>query len=142
MKMKNRKKPFAKIESIQLTYELIQKEIKYITKYAQKGVSKVITLGNVLLFFSTFDGDAWLLDIEDRLALQLVDQGEISPYQVKDAKDTFSIEWKAQYEIMNHNFAVIDKNGKVRMFFDYPVEEIHNRIKEAARFSKSQIGKS
>ena len=88
-KKKKKKKPLAKIESIQLTAELIQKEIRYITKYAQKGVSKVITLGDFLLFFSTFEGDAWLLDTQDKLALQVVDQGSILPYRIIEAAGFF-----------------------------------------------------
>ena len=141
-KTKNKKKkPFAKIESIQLTAELIQKEIRYITKYAQKGVSKVITLGDFLLFFSTFEGDAWLLDTQDKLALQVVDQGSILPYRIIEGENTFSIEWKANYEITEKGFAVKEKNRNIRMLPGYPLEEIQNRINEAAGFSKYQIDK-
>ena len=140
-KNKKKRQPLSKIESVQLTAELIQKEIRYITKYAQRGVSKVITLGDFLLFFSTSESDAWLLDTQDKLALQLMDQGAVLPYRIMEAENTFSIEWKANYEITKKGFAVKDKNRNVRLFPSYPFKEIQSRLNDAAGFSKCKVDK-
>ena len=140
---KNKKdtQPLSKIESVQLTAELIQKEIRSITKYAQRGVSKVITLGDFLLFFSTSESDAWLLDTQDKLALQLMDQGAVLPYRIMESENTFSIEWKTNYEIIEKGFAVKDKHGNIRLFPSYPFKEIQNRLNDAAKYPKIQIDK-
>lgn len=136
---KKKKKPLVKIESVQLTKKLLQKEIKYITKYAERGVSKVITLGDVFLFFSTVEGDSWLLDTEDKMALQLSEEGRILPYKIMDTGGSLAIEWKAGYAIIENEFAVNFKNGNMRIFSNYPVAEIQNRIDEAVKYSKMPI---
>jgi hypothetical protein len=66
-KTKN-KKPAEKIQIVQSNAKLVNKEAKFIIECAQRGDAKVVTLGHHLLFFSTFEGDAWLLDTEDKLA--------------------------------------------------------------------------
>ena len=48
------------------------REAEYIVENAQRGEAKVVSLGK-LLFFSTTEGDAWILDPEDNLALRLAE---------------------------------------------------------------------
>ena len=55
-----------------------------------------VTLGS-LIFFSTDNGDAWVLDFDDRLALCLALEGKAQPYRIVETDTRFAIEWNAKY---------------------------------------------
>ncbi len=120
------KKPSQVIQIIKLNAKLVNKEARYIIECAQRGDAKVVTLGHHLLFFSTFEGDAWLLDTEDKLALQLAIQGKVLPYRIMEKGSSLAIEWKADYSFSENGFAVRDKSGNIRLFPAYPVKEIQD----------------
>ena len=120
------KKPSQVIQIIQLNAKLVNQEAKYIIECAQRGDAKVITLGHQLLFFSTFEGDAWLLDTEDKLAIQLAIQGKVLPYRIMEKGSSLAIEWKADYDFSENGFAVKDKRGNMKLFPTYPVREIRD----------------
>ena len=100
-------------------------EARRIVESAQRGEAKVVTLGK-LVFFSTAEGDAWILDPEDNLALWLVEQGEPLPYRIMETATSFAIEWNAQYALSDSDFAVQDQDGKVTVFPAYPVQQIRD----------------
>jgi hypothetical protein len=127
LRKKNKyKKPSQVIQIIQLNAKLVNQEAKYIIECAQRGDAKVITLGHQLLFFSTFEGDAWLLDTEDKLAIQLAIQGKVLPYRIMEKGSSLAIEWKADYDFNENGFAVKDKRGNMKLFPTYPVREIRD----------------
>ena len=127
LRKKNKyKKPSQVIQIIQLNAKLVNQEAKYIIECAQRGDAKVITLGHQLLFFSTFEGDAWLLDTEDKLALQLAILGKVLSYRIMEKGSSLAIEWKADYDFNENGFAVKDKRGNMKLFPTYPVREIRD----------------
>jgi len=120
------KKPSQAIQIIKLNAKLVNKEARYIIECPQRGDAKVITLGHQLLFFSTFEGDVWLLDTEDKLAIQLAIQGKALPYRIMEKGSSLAIEWKADYEFSENGFAVKDQKGNIKLFPTYPVKEIQD----------------
>src|SRR5437773_1103534 len=76
----------------------LHREIHYITQLAQAEDSRVVTLGNLVLF-STRTRDAWLLDREDRFAVCLCLNGEPQPFPLIDTPDTIVIEWTMRFAI-------------------------------------------
>jgi len=101
----------------------IHREIRYITQLAQAEDSRIVTVGNLVLF-STRTRDAWLLDPEDDLAICLCREGEPQPFRIIDAPDTFAIEWTASFAIEEAAFIVRERSGKVLVIHGYPTVEI------------------
>ena|SRR3990172_8953132 len=101
----------------------ISREADYIVQRAQEGEARIVRLG-ALVLFSTLSGDAWLLDIEDELALCLARSGEKQSFRIIETPTNFGIEWTANYRIEGEGFVVIEQTGQVRTIIGYPVNEI------------------
>ena len=112
----------------------ISREAGYIVESAQRGEAKVLTLGK-LLFFSTSEGDAWVLDPEDHLALRLAELGEPLSYRIMETAATFAVERNAQYTLTDSGFVVQERDGKVTMFPTYPVQQIRDGEKRTNQLS-------
>jgi hypothetical protein len=108
----------------------IRKEAEYTIKCAQRSEIHVVALGP-LLFFSTETGDAWMLGIEDKLALCLVRDYETQPYTINESPTHYSIEWKAAYEMDGDLFHVAERSGSVRTIWGYPTQQIIDTIHHA-----------
>lgn len=106
----------------------ISKEADYIIQRAQESDTRIVRLG-VLVLFSTVSGDAWLLDIEDGLALCLAKEGERQPFRIKETPTKFNIEWVANYRIEDEKFVVIERSGQARTIIGYPTREIAQAIR-------------
>ena len=107
----------------------INREADYIIKKAQVYESLVVSLGG-LLFFSTQTGDAWILDIEDSLALCLARDGERQSFSILETPNNVQIVWEAQYIIDGERFVVTTTDDRVRTIVGYPTREIENSIKK------------
>jgi len=57
-------------------------EVRYIQRRAADYDSRIVTIGQLILF-STKTGDAWLLDPADQLAARLAREGESEPIQIE-----------------------------------------------------------
>ena len=102
----------------------IASEANYIISCAKKFDTRVVSFGS-LLFFSTENGDAWMLDPGDGLALCLAKEGEPQSVYIDETDENFKIEWKADYQIDEGVFNVFDRSThKVTSFFQYPFQEI------------------
>ena len=101
----------------------IRREFRYITQLAQAEDSRIVTVGNLVLF-STRTRDAWLLDPEDNFAVCLCREGEPQPFRIIDAPDTFAIEWTASFAIEGAAFIVRERSGSVAVIHGYPTVEI------------------
>ena len=105
----------------------IVSEANYIISCAKIFEAHVVSFGP-LLFFSTENGDAWMLDHKDGLALCLAKKGESqSAYSayIDETDENFKIEWTADYQIEDGVFNVFDRSSqKVTSFFQYPIHEI------------------
>ena len=108
------------------------REARYIVESARRGEAKVVTVGK-LLFFCTAEGDAWVLDPEDNLALPLAEQGEPLPHRIMETPTSFAVEWKAQYVLTDSGFAVQDRDGKVTLFPTYPVQHIREGERQTSQ---------
>src|SRR6266566_4090564 len=74
-------------------------EVRYIQRRAADYDSRIVTIGQLILF-STTTGDAWLLDPGDQLAARLAREGESEPIQIEETDTTtFAIGWKGRYRI-------------------------------------------
>lgn len=98
-------------------------EIDYIIGKGQERDSRVVQLGNLILF-STQTGDAWMLDPEDGLALCVVQDGVRQNYSVLETPDDFQIAWNARYRIEGDAFVVVAPDGRVRSILGYPIREL------------------
>jgi hypothetical protein len=83
----------------------IHAEIGHITRLAQAGDSRIVTIGPLLLF-STRSRDAWLFDREDNFAICVRRDGEPQPFRVVDTAEQFGIEWTADFAIDGDTFVV------------------------------------
>lgn len=101
----------------------IKKEIDYIISRAKKEDSRKVQLGGLLLF-STRTGDAWILDIEDNLAICLMHGKEKQNYKIIDTPTQFGFDWDYKYFIDKDCFITIDKKGMERKTYGYPVNDL------------------
>jgi len=101
----------------------IQREIEHIAQLAQSGESRLVTLGDFVLF-STRPGDAWLLDREDNYAACVCWDGAAQPVRIIDTPKSFGIEWTAKFEIDRTVFRVFEQTGKGFDIESYPTAEI------------------
>ncbi|MCI0335627.1 MAG: hypothetical protein L0228_20655 [Planctomycetes bacterium] len=101
----------------------IHREIRYISQLAQPEESRMVVVGNLVLF-STRSRDAWLLDLEDDFALCLCRDGEPQPFRIIDTPDTFAIEWTARFTIEGAEFIVQERSGRIVAMHGYPTTEI------------------
>jgi hypothetical protein len=110
----------------------IKSEVKYIVRRATEHDARLVTLGP-LVFFSTETGDAWMLDLDDRLALCLARDGEAQAVQIAETEARFAIEWTSTYQIQGEGFVVIDQLGRTRSIVGYPTDEILKASRDRRR---------
>jgi hypothetical protein len=127
-KSKQTKNPRTQQQLLRREQVSISKEADYIIRRAQESDARVVRLG-ALILFSTASGDAWLLDIEDGLALCLARMGERQPFRITETPTRFGIEWTANYRIEGENFVVMDSSGQMRTILGYPTREISQVIR-------------
>jgi hypothetical protein len=102
----------------------LAEEIRYIQKKAADHILRIVTIGQLILF-STETGDAWLLDVTDRLAARLARDGEPEPIHLEETDTSFAIEWKGNYRIDGPAFIYSDrKTGRVTTIIGYPTKKI------------------
>ncbi len=102
-------------------------EADYIINRAQEYDSRVVSLGS-LIFFSTETGDAWMLDCEDGLALNLAIDGDIQPFRILETSEKVAIEWNVNYHIEEDKFIVTQQSGNIKTIIGYPTAEILKTI--------------
>ena len=99
-------------------------EIRYIQDKAAEHDLRMVTIGQLILF-STETGDAWLLDITDKLALRLARDGDPEPIHLEQADTSFAIGWKGHYHIEGPAFVYSDRDtGRVTTIIGYPTKKL------------------
>ena len=99
-------------------------EVRYIQRRAADHDSRIITIGQLVLF-STETGDAWLLDPVNRLAVGLARDGESEPIHIEETDTTFAIGWKGRYRIDGPAFVYSDRDtGRVTTILGYPTDKL------------------
>jgi hypothetical protein len=111
----------------------IQEEVEYITDCARKPEQRIVTLGE-LLFFSTFAGDAWMLDPGDGLAAPLCRGGTAIEVGIEESADLFRIGWPSDYRFDGDIFVTEDREtGYLQSIRGYPVAELRCAIARRLR---------
>ena len=99
-------------------------EVRYIQDKAADYDSRVVTIGQVVLF-SAESGDAWLLDPSEHLAVRLARDGDPEPVHIEDTETSFAIGWKGHYRIEGGTFIYVDGDtGRVSTIFGYPMDKL------------------
>jgi hypothetical protein len=99
-------------------------EVRYIQDKAADHDGRMVTLGQLILF-STDTGDAWLLDLTDRLANRLARDGDPEPIHLEETDTSFTIAWKGRYHVEGPAFVYVDRDtGRVTTFLGYPTQKI------------------
>ena len=99
-------------------------EVRYIQDKAADHDGRIVTIGQLVLF-STDTGDAWLLDVTDRLATRLARDGDPEPIHLKENDTSFAIKWNGRYRIEGSAFVYADRNtGRVTTVLGYPTHKI------------------
>jgi hypothetical protein len=81
-------------------------EVRYIQRRAADHDSRILTIGQLVLF-STETGDARLLDPADRLAARRARDGENEAIHIEETDTTFAIGWKGRYRIDGPAFRLL-----------------------------------
>ena len=99
-------------------------EVRYIQRRAADHDSRIITVGQLVLF-STQTGDAWLLDPADRLAAQLARDGKNKPVHIEETDTTFAIAWKGRYRIDGPAVVCSElETGRTTTILGYPTDQL------------------
>jgi hypothetical protein len=99
-------------------------EIRYIQRRAADHDSRMVTIGQLVLF-STQTGDAWLLDPADQLALRLAQDGNSEAIHIEESDTTFAIAWKGRYRIEGPVFIYSDRDtGRTTTILGYPIDKL------------------
>ena len=102
----------------------LAKEIRYIQQKAADHTLRMVTIGQLILF-STETGDAWLLDVTDKLAARLASDGDPEPIHLEESDTSFAIGWKGNYRIDGPAFVYSDREtGRVTTIIGYPTKKI------------------
>ena len=99
-------------------------EVRYIQRRAADHDSRILTIGQLVLF-STETGDAWLLDPADQLAARLARDGQSEPIHIEETDTTFAIGWNGRYRIDGPAFVYSDHDtGRVATIIGYPTDKL------------------
>ena len=103
-------------------------EVRYIQRRAADHDSRILTIGQLVLF-STETGDAWLLDPADQLAARLARDGQSEPIHIEETDTTFAIGWKGRYRIEGAAFVYSDDDtGRVATILGYPTDKLTQAV--------------
>jgi len=99
-------------------------EVSYIQRRAAEHDSRIVSIGQVVLF-SSESGDAWMLDPSEHLAVRLASDGQPEPIHIEDAEITFTVAWTGQYRIVGPAFLYTDRdNRRLTTMFGYPTRKL------------------
>jgi hypothetical protein len=130
----------ANLTEVQKAQISLQNGISKIQEAALKGVQKVHELG-VFVFFSTTEGDAWLLEVTEMDALHLAAGKEALTVDFEENPETIEINWTHRFVIENKQFVTTAyKDEKVEKIDNYPTHPILAAIKRIKKkFSTEQL---
>lgn len=122
--------------------EALNAECDLIVRAAQEGKSKIVitgpeTLTVPLVLFSS-QGDAWMLDADEGLAMCLVWGGETQEREIDDAGNGTEIGWDGPYALDGDAFTVETNHPAIgtRRIHAYPLDELRQAIAKSRSFDK------
>jgi len=97
----------------------------------------------VFIFFSTKEGDAWLLELTEMDAVRVAKAGEKIDVEINESAETIEVNWSHQFSVKDKVFtttAYLDK--AVETHNNTPTASINATIKKLqSRFSSELLGK-
>jgi hypothetical protein len=107
----------------------LRAEVDYVRSRAALRDSRVVTIGDWLLF-SSESGDAWLLDTSDQFATMIAKDGEPVSIDVDTSANKITIAWTGRYRIDGMVFIYIElKTGHITPIKGYPTQQIMKKTK-------------
>src|ERR1700739_118374 len=99
-------------------------EVRYIERRAADYDSRIVTIGQLILF-STKTGDAWLLDPTDQLAARLGREGESEPSHIEETDTAVAMGWTGRCRIHGPAFISPDEApGRLATIRGYPTDKL------------------
>jgi hypothetical protein len=97
----------------------------------------------VFLFFSTQEGDAWLLEVTESDAVQIAHAGEALAVPVDENPETIEINFSHTFALRERQLFLIAYADKRETRFDAaPSQQIHAAIRRLRkRYSKEMLGR-
>jgi hypothetical protein len=103
-------------------------EVRYIQRRAANHDSRIVTIGQLLLF-SSETGDAWLLDAGDHLAAALARDGEPLSVDIEESDINFTVNWMGSFRIEGEAFIYLPRKSRnVRTILGYPMRQVRDQI--------------
>lgn len=103
-------------------------EVRYIQRRAAEHDSRIVTVGQLLLF-SSESGDAWLLDVTDQLAAPVARDGDELSVRIEESDTSFTVNWTGSYRIEGDAFIYCPKgSGSIRTILGYPTRLVTKQI--------------
>lgn len=122
--------------------DALDAECEIILSAAQDGIEKIIVTGPEVLpvpfvLFAS-QGDAWLLDPEENLALCLMFRGQKMPREFSDSARQIGIAWDGEFRLDGENFTVKTEHPAIgtRVILGYPLAELRPHLDKAQSFHK------
>jgi hypothetical protein len=97
----------------------------------------------VFIFFSTKDGDAWLLELTEMDAVCVAKAGEKIEVEINESSETIEVNWSHQFTLKDKMFTTTAYADKAIEIHDsYPTASINATIKKLqSRFSSELLDK-
>jgi hypothetical protein len=117
-------------------------ECDAIIRAAREGKEKIVvtgpeTLAVPMVMFAS-QGDAWLLDVDEGLALALLWQGEKREAAIQDGGNETEVAWDGTFALVGDAFVVDTEHAAIgkRHIHGYPMDELRKAIDKAQSFDK------
>jgi len=97
----------------------------------------------VFIFFSTKEGDAWLLELTEMDAVRVAKAGEKIEVEINESSETIEVNWSHQFTLKDKLFTTTAYADKaVEIHNNYPTASINATIKKLqSRFSSEILDK-
>lgn len=97
----------------------------------------------VFIFFSTKEGDAWLLELSEMDAVRVAKSGEKIEVEINESTETIEVNWSHQFTVKDKVFTTTAYADKaVETYNNYPTASINATIKKLqSRFSSELLDK-
>lgn len=122
--------------------DALDAECEIILRAAREGIDKIIVTGPEVLpvpfvLFAS-QGDAWLLDPEENLALCLMFRGQKMTRVFRDSARQIEIAWDGEFRLDGDGFAVKTEHEAIgaRVILGYPLAELRPHLDKAQSFHK------
>jgi hypothetical protein len=122
--------------------DALDAECEIILRAAREGIDKMIVTGPevlpVPLVLFASQGDAWLLDPEDNLAMCLMFRGQKMEREFRDSARQIGIAWDGPFRLDGDGFAVDTEHPAIgtRVILGYPLDDLRPHIDRAQSIHK------